>query len=152
MSATETIQTSKVLLVEGYLSQSRSILSHLDDLGEALTVISAQDAEAGLAQMENEPVDLLIVDVYLKGKMDGFDLCKSIRASLTHQEVPILLLLGGHLSLERSKGISSGADLMLHRPLVKEELFKMVQLLLEWSAGQQAKTKGQRLRRLRSVR
>jgi DNA-binding response OmpR family regulator len=152
MSATKKIQPSKVIVVEGYLSQSRSILSHLDDLGEALRVVSAQDAEAGLAQMDNEPVDLVIVDVNLKGKMDGFDLCKSIRASLTHQEVPIILLLGGHLSLERSKGILSGADLMLHRPVVKEELFKMVRLLLEWSAGQQAKTEGQRLHRLRSVR
>jgi len=150
MSAAGKQQTPNILVVEGYLSQSKSIMSHLDDFDKLLSVISAQDAEDALPLLDKKGVSLLIIDVYLKGKMDGFDLCRSIRNSSVNPNIPIILLLGGHLSLERSKGITAGADLLLHRPVVKEELFKMVHLLLELSAYQ-SKAEGHTLRRLHSV-
>jgi len=150
MKATNKQQASKILVVEGFLNQSRSLLSHLDELEGPVSVCSANDAETALRDLEQHEVSLLIVDVYLKGKMDGFDLCRAIRSSKGNAQVPIILLLGGHLSLERSKGVAAGADLLLHRPVVKEELFRMVQLLLELSALQ-AKVGAQRARRLHSV-
>ncbi len=35
--------------------------------------------------------------------MDGFDLCRAIRASDTNRELPIILLMSGPLSLERPR-------------------------------------------------
>ena len=150
MSPPDISQSSGILVVEGYLSQSKSILSYLEDFDNALSVSSTQDGEGVLPLLEKQSVSLLIVDAHLKGKMDGYDLCKVIRSSSVYSQIPIILLLGGHLSLERSKGISAGADLLLHRPVVKEELFRMGQLLLQLSANQ-SKSQSLQTRRLHSV-
>ncbi len=149
-------QSSRILVVEGYLSQTKSMGSHLDGIAQPIELLSATDAETAMALLDTESVSLLIIDVCLRGKMDGFDLCRAIRASVAHRELPIILLMSGHLSLERSTGISAGADLLLHRPVVKGELFKMVQLLFELrstqGAGKVKGTSGDRsIRRLHSV-
>ncbi|MFQ5934117.1 MAG: PleD family two-component system response regulator [Dehalococcoidia bacterium] len=156
MKQSEEIRIPRILVVEGYVNHAKSISSHLEGLAKPLELLSAPDAETTLVLMDKETVSLLIIDVYLRGKMDGFDLCRVMRSSPANQRVPIILLLSGHLSLERSKGISAGADLLLHRPVVKEELFKMVQLLLEWRSNQATErvkgaAEGRSPRRLHSV-
>jgi DNA-binding response OmpR family regulator len=86
-----------------------------------------------MSRLQRESFDLAIVDTCLKGKTDGFELCRVLRESLSqNSDLPIILILSGYLSLERAKGISAGADLLLHRPVVKEELLRMMQLLLGW--------------------
>lgn len=125
------IQNPRILVVEGFLNHAKSIGSHLNGYVEPVQVLSAHDAETALSLLDKQSVDLLIIDVCLRGQLDGFDLCRAIQASEKHRNLPIILLMSGHLSLERSRGISSGADLLLHRPVVKEELFKMVQILFD---------------------
>ncbi len=130
----------EILVVEGHLNQSKSLSSHLEELDAPVNVLSVNDAEAALSTLEKKSVNLLIIDTFLQGKADGFDLCRNIRSSSALRQIPVILLLAGSLSLERSKGISAGADILLQRPVVKEELCKMVQLLLEWSSLRVAST------------
>lgn len=126
----------RIMIVEGYGSNIKSLSSHLEGLALPLQIIAATDAETAMALLQKEPADLAIIDTYLRGKMDGFDLCRALRSSVSNPQLPIILLLAGYLSLERCKGISAGADLLLHRPVIKEELLKMVQLLLGWRVNQ----------------
>jgi CheY-like chemotaxis protein len=147
---------SSVLVVGSFINHIRCISDHLEELAPSVKVLSVYDSEAALSLLEKEPVNLLIIDVCLRGNLDGFDLCRSIRSSSQLRHLPVILLLAGSLSLERSKGISAGADLLMQRPVVKEELCKMVQLLFEWSLHRDdiTATTGARvqpLRRLRSV-
>jgi len=130
----------EILVVEGHLNQSKSLSSHLEGLNAPVNVLSVNDAEVALSTLEKKSVNLLIIDTFLQGKADGFDLCRNIRSSSALRQIPVILLLAGSHSLERSKGISAGADLLLQRPVVKEELCKMVQLLLEWSSLRVAST------------
>lgn len=120
----------RILIVESYQSNLQSLSRHLASLPISIHVLSATDAQNSIDQLQNERVDLVIVDASLRGKMDGFDLCRTLRSSAATEKIPIILLLSGYFCLERSKGIQAGADLLLHRPVVKEELLKMTQLLL----------------------
>lgn len=120
----------KIMIVESYGNNIKSLSAHLSSFGIPLQIVSANDAPTATARLQSEPADLVIIDTLLRGKIDGFELCRNLRSSNFCQQVPIILLLGGTLSLERSKGILAGADLLLHRPVVKEELLKMLQLLL----------------------
>lgn len=122
--------TPKIMIVESYGSNVKSLSTHLSSFGVPLQVVTAVDAPMAMARLQGEPADLVIIDTLLRGKIDGFELCRNLRSTYFGQNVPIILLLGGTLSLERSKGILAGADLLLHRPVVKEELLKMLQLLL----------------------
>lgn len=147
---------SSVLVVGSFINHTRCISDHLEDLDPSVKVLSVYDADEALSLLDNKPVNLLIIDACLKGNLDGFDLCRTIRSSSLFRQLPVILLLAGSLSLERSKGISAGADLLLQRPVVKEELCKMVRLLLEWTSHRDditatAGARVQPLRRLRSV-
>lgn len=120
----------RVMIVESFGSNTKSLHGHLSSLAAPIEILAANDAESTLGRLQRERVDLFIIDTCLKGKMDGFDLCRAVRSAPSHRDASIILLLSGSLCLERSKGISAGADLLLHRPVVKEELSKMIQLLL----------------------
>jgi DNA-binding response OmpR family regulator len=118
------------MIVESFGNNMKSLSSHLASSALPLEILTATDGEMAIARLQREPADLVIIDTLLRGKMDGFDLCRALRSSTSNQHLPIILLLAGYLSLERSKGISAGADLLLHRPVVKEELLKMIELLV----------------------
>lgn len=128
--------TPRIMIVESYGSNIKSLSSHLTSLAFPFQIIVAADAEAAMARLQRESADLVIIDTCLRGKIDGFDLCRALRSSPPNQHLPVILLLAGYLSLERCRGISAGADLLLHRPVVKEELLKMIQLLLAWRFDQ----------------
>ncbi|MDC0709884.1 response regulator [Stigmatella sp. ncwal1] len=55
----------------------------------------APDAESGLAQMRAQPPDLLLSDVGLDG-MDGYGLCRQVRADTRLQHIRVLFI-SGHL-------------------------------------------------------
>lgn len=122
--------TPRIMIVESFGNNIRSLSSHLSAFPLPLELVSAGDATSALAQFQRETIDLIIVDSCLRGKTDGFELCRTLRSSCEDRHLPIILILSGYLSLERFKGIAAGADLLLHRPVVKEELLKMIQLLL----------------------
>lgn len=117
-------------MVESFASNIKSISSHLAGFMPRLQLLSATDGALAIAQIKREPVDLLIIDSCLRGLIDGFELCRALRSTNADEHIPIILILSSYLSLERCKGISAGADLLLQRPIVKEELIKMIQLLL----------------------
>lgn len=143
------------MIVESYGSNLKSLATHLSGLAFRQEICSALDGEAAVARLQSEHADLAIIDALLRGRMDGFQLCRALRASPAHHNLPIVLLLAGHLSLERLKGIQSGANILLHRPIVKEELLSVVQLLLDRKAnfGEYSRVaENPTQRRLRSVR
>jgi two-component system cell cycle response regulator len=122
--------TPRIMIVESYQSNLKSLANHLSSFPIPIQILSATDAQNALAHLQDETVDLVIIDASLRGKMDGFELCRALRSSASTEHLPMILLLSGYFCLERSKGIQAGADLLLHRPVVKEELVKMAQLLL----------------------
>jgi DNA-binding response OmpR family regulator len=120
----------KILIVESYSNHAKSLSAHLQGAGIPFELRVASGAEAALAGLEETRADLVIIDALLRGQLDGYDLCRALRSADFGRDLPVILLLAGNLVLERIKGIEAGADLLLHRPIVKEELVKMVRLLL----------------------
>lgn len=154
-TAPESDSIPRLMIVESYGSNVISLSGHLAALPIPLEIVAVRDAETAMACIQRENPDLLIIDACLRGKTDGFELCRILRSSPDNQHLPIILLLSGYLSLERSKGITAGADLLLLRPIVKEELLKMIHLLLglksEQCGNSRQRPENAPLRRLRSV-
>jgi two-component system cell cycle response regulator len=122
--------TLRIMIVDGYRGNINCLSGHLAGLTVPLQILAATDYEGAIARLQTEALDLLIIDTCLRGRMDGYDLCRALRSSASTQALPIILILSGCLSLERYRGMAVGADLLIHKPIVKEELLKMAQLLL----------------------
>src|ERR1700747_3110024 len=73
---------------------------------EGYSVTSAVTGEAGLARLEQDPFDLLLLDVSLPGR-SGLDLLREIRQRDPHLSI-VLITAYGSIDMAR-QGFKSGA-------------------------------------------
>ncbi len=100
---------------------------------DGLTVRGAHRGEEALALLEDEPVDLVILDVTMPG-MDGFETLRRIRA---RSNVPVIMLTARTLDGDKLRGLTSGADDYLTKPFNPDELAARITAVLRRSDGRQ---------------
>jgi DNA-binding response OmpR family regulator len=88
-------------------------------------VLQAASGELALAAVGVYPPDLILLDVFMAG-MDGFEVCRRLKAQEHTRHIPILLLsaFAGVKTLEQ--GLHLGAADYLTKPFQKEELLARV--------------------------
>jgi two-component system, OmpR family, alkaline phosphatase synthesis response regulator PhoP len=96
---------------------------------EGFEVLVARDGEEGLARIRADRPDLVVLDVMMP-KLDGFEVCKAVRADPTLAGVRILMLTAKGRAAEISKGLSLGADAYIPKPFSTRELVAKVKELL----------------------
>jgi class 3 adenylate cyclase len=97
--------------------------------GRGYTVASAFDGRQALELVRIAPPDLVVSDI-LMPEMDGYELCRELRASPDTALLPIVLVTSLDPQNERVKGLEAGADDFLSKPVRWEELFARVRSLL----------------------
>ena len=97
---------------------------------EGFRVISAANGEEALRQaMEIEP-DLIVLDVMMP-KIDGFEVCRALKAKEETKHVPIILLTAKDRDSDREKGTEAGADLYMTKPFSPARLVEEIRALLQ---------------------
>src|SRR6185503_16185639 len=85
-------------------------------LGEAgYEVISAGSGSDALARITEQPPALVILDLRLPD-IDGFEVCRKVRQTFKPWTLPILMLTGLQLPVDRLRGYAHGADAYLTKP------------------------------------
>ena len=103
---------------------------------EGFDVIQAYDGAAGLARwMEAQP-DLVILDVNMP-KMDGFEVCRQIRAQA---DTPILLLTVRGEEDDIVAGLEMGADDYVVKPFSPRQLVARAKAILRRAGGKPSPT------------
>ncbi len=90
-------------------------------------VIEAADGKRALEVLRTHKLDLAILDVMLP-ELDGFTVCKTIRAE--GNRTPILFLTAKGGSSDRVEGLRIGGDDYLSKPFNLEELLLRVKKLI----------------------
>ena len=88
---------------------------------EGYDVAIAADGEAALEALAQVRPDLVILDVMLP-KMDGFDVCRRVRADARLAGLKILMLTAKGRDTEVAKGLDVGADAYVTKPFSTREL------------------------------
>lgn len=95
--------------------------------------IQAFSAAQGLELALSVRPDLILLDVVMPG-MDGFEVCRRVRADAVLAATPIVLVTSSEEKHDRIKGLEVGADDFLSKPIVHLELFARVRSLLRVKA------------------
>ena len=90
---------------------------------------SAGDGEEALKKVDEMVPDLVILDVMMP-KLDGFEVCKAIRANPAWSSIKIIMLTAKGRDSEREKGLALGADDYLTKPFSTRDILKRVQEMM----------------------
>ncbi|HEY0416324.1 MAG TPA: response regulator transcription factor [Gaiellaceae bacterium] len=93
---------------------------------DGYTVVQAGDGEEALRRFEEQPVDLVVLDLMLP-RLDGLEVCKRLRSTST---VPIIMLTARDDELDKVLGLELGADDYITKPFSIREFRSRVRALL----------------------
>lgn len=102
------------------------------------------DGLAGITAAKQNPPDLILLDIHLP-KIDGFDVCRTLKKEEKTSEIPILFITSMDSALERLKGFEAGGEDYVVKPFYLEELLARVKVHL---ASRRAKMQAVELERL----
>lgn len=97
----------------------------------------APDGHAGIQRVFSDVPDLVVSDVMMPG-MDGFEMCRQIKADERSSHIPVILLTARADMDSRLQGLRHGADIYLSKPFDKAELLLQIRNLLDSRKALQA--------------
>ncbi|RME52782.1 MAG: DNA-binding response regulator [Caldilineae bacterium] len=99
---------------------------------EGFTVRTASQGAAALAQIEEEPPDLVVLDLMMP-EMDGWEVCRRIRQQ---GDLPIIMLTARDDDVDKIVGLELGADDYVTKPFNPRELVARVRAVLRRTGPQ----------------
>ena len=121
-------QPTKILIVEDDIITATAVERNLHKGGYQVTGITASAEEAIELAVATEP-DLVLMDIRLKGSMDGITAAQRIHALLN---IPVIYLTA-HSDPETLKRVlHSKAYGYITKPFTSEHLHDTIQQALEW--------------------
>jgi DNA-binding response OmpR family regulator len=115
---------TRILAVEDDERIRAAVKLALED--EGWTVAEAATGEDALTQFQQEPSDVVLIDIMLPG-IDGFEVCRSIRRT---SDVPIVMVTARADTHDVVAGLEAGADDYLTKPFAPKELSARIRALL----------------------
>jgi DNA-binding response OmpR family regulator len=94
---------------------------------DVTTAASGPDA---LETLNADPAfDLVILDVAMP-EMNGYEVCRAIRADERTHDLPVIFLTAKGLLMDMAEGEDAGSDLYLIKPVLATKLLNMVGMFL----------------------
>ena len=122
-----------VLFIEDDRMNRRVVRDMLDVAGVGM--VEAESAEAGLAAIDAQVFDMLLIDLRMPG-MDGITAIGHIRArGDAKARVPIIVITADTALDLRERCIAAGADEVLFKPVAMDALFEAMGRILAQDPG-----------------
>ena len=121
--ADKTIKQSRVLIVDDNIDSAKSLAEVLTLMGNDTAVV--HDGLAALAAIEAQRPDVILLDIGLP-KLNGYDVCRRIRANPWAADILIIALTGWGQEEYRRKSVEAGFDAHLVKPVDLGELAKLL--------------------------
>ena len=96
---------------------------------EGFEVRDAPDGPTAIQECATFRPDLILLDIMMPG-MDGFEVCRHIKATPETRLTPVVLITGLTTTEDRIMGINAGADDFLSKPIDLNELLARTRSLL----------------------
>jgi DNA-binding response OmpR family regulator len=117
-------RTARILLVDDEQPVQKLLRYPLEK--EGYEVVQALDGAQALARFDEQPFDLVVLDVMLP-RMDGLEVCRRLRAK---SPVPIIMLTAKGEEIDKVLGLELGADDYITKPFSMREFRSRVRAAL----------------------
>ena len=117
-----------VLIVDDDQQNVELIQAYLDDV-ECRTV-AANDGIEALDTVAREKPDLILLDVMMP-KMSGFEVCRRLKSDPDTTDIPVIMVTALNEFGDIERGIDSGTDDFVSKPINKLELLTRIRTMLK---------------------
>ena len=129
---------ARILVVDDILPNVKLLEAKLS--AEYYDVITALSGEEALRRASEDSPDMVLLDVMMPG-MDGFEVCRRLKSNPETAHIPVVMVTALTDSEDRVRGLESGADDFLSKPVNDVALIARVRSLVrlkmasdEWRA------------------
>lgn len=116
-----------ILIVDDNEPNAELLEAYLEPL-DATTRI-ATDGVAALEAVQARQPDIILLDIMMP-RMSGFEVCRRLKQSPDTRDIPIVMVTALSELADVERGVDSGADDFLSKPVNKLELLTRVRSLL----------------------
>lgn len=125
--------TERIVIIDDNARDAAIVRRMLERSG--FHVHYAPSGEEGLAIIQREPPDAVLVDYRMPG-LDGYEVCRRIKSDPATQNIPVLMLTGADSARHLVEGLESGADDYVTKAADFEIILARVRALLRVKAYQ----------------
>lgn len=119
--------SARVLVVDDILPNVKLLEAKLTS--EYYDVLTATSGKEALEKAESEKPDIILLDVMMPG-MDGFEVCTRIKENPAMAHIPIVMVTALTDVQDKVRGLESGADDFLSKPINDIALMSRVRSLV----------------------
>ncbi len=118
-----------VLVVEDDTVNQGFIRAIVNRVGK-MNPFCVDNAAEALKVLENEKVDLILMDISLRGEMNGLELTKLLRKNDKYKDLPIIAVTAHAFPTDRQVTIEAGCNDYLAKPFSSQELIDKINTAL----------------------
>lgn len=116
-----------ILVVDDSATVRKLIAGKLEKSGHH--VVCAVDGVEALERLEEELPDLVLLDITMP-RMDGYEVCKQIRANPAAKDLPVVMISGKDGFFDKVRGRMAGTTGYVTKPFGPETLMKALETYL----------------------
>jgi len=121
-------KTPIVLVVDDNLQNLELLQACLEDMD--CETLPAHDGIEALKIIADNPPDLILLDVMMP-KMSGFEVCRRLKNDPKTTDIPVIMVTALNEFGDIERGIDSGTDDFISKPVNKLELLTRVKTMLK---------------------
>lgn len=91
----------------------------------------AETGEEALEKSARQDYDLVFLDIVMPG-IDGYEVCRQMRARKSMKKIPIIMLSGKTSPLDEVQGVIAGASTYLTKPVKHEQFQETLKRVSKW--------------------
>ena len=118
---------SRILVVDDNPQNLELLVAYLDAL-EA-EVSTAADGVEALEKIQDDRPDLILLDIMMP-RMSGFEVCRKLKSDPRTREIPVIMVTALNELGDIERGVESGTDDFITKPVNRLELLTRVKSLL----------------------
>lgn len=118
----------RALVVDDSFTVQRHIRVALSEL--KLDLDFSTNSKDAFQKMEENEYRLVFLDVLLPDGMDGYSICKKIKNSRKTRNIPVIMLTSKNGSYDKVRGMMSGTNVYLTKPVEADKLIEAVYKVL----------------------
>lgn len=120
--------TNKILIADDNQANCELLEAYLSEIN--CQVEMAVDGAEAMAKIESFEPDVILLDIMMP-KLSGFEVCERLKANDKTKHIMVLMVTALNELGDIERGVKSGTDDFLSKPVNKVELLHRVEKMLE---------------------